>query len=269
MIQEIQQPGDPVADILFNWLPFLGMIALGVVGLIITARGYRHYLNSTYLKRAGRPGQARVTDKWVKKGHVGRDERHRTKPSKRYFLRFQLLDDPRVFSLKEVALVDLWNAVEVGDAVDVLYHPRRRLMRLAAWTKYSGTNAGAAQMAIGAIMLSAAIASVAEGAVSALRSPEQRIAGERWVRSKAEVLNMGKPADPYLRMFAPGSRMIRVVFGETHGGAFLGNERFIRVTPAEIETYAIDDEAILVAWMDPENEFNAVLDLERRDTDLR
>ncbi|MEP1354315.1 MAG: hypothetical protein ABJX32_19605 [Tateyamaria sp.] len=263
MIQEMYRPGDPVADILFNWLPLLGTLALGVLGLVMTARGYRHYLNSTYLKRAGQPGLARVTEKWVKEGRVDRSERHRTKPSKRYFLRFQLLDDPRAFSLKEVAPISLWNGVEVGDTVEVLYHPRRRLMRLAAWTNYSGTNAGAAQMAIGAIMLSAAIASIADGAYSALRSSEELIAGENWVRNKAEVLNMGRPADPYLRIFAPGSRMIRVVFGETHGGAFLGNERIIRVTPKQIEAYDIAHGAILVAWMDPENEFNAVLDLER------
>ena len=269
MIQEIYRPGDPIGDILFNWLPLLGVVMLGLVGVFIIARGYRHYVNSTYLKRAGQLGKARVIEKWFKEGHVDREERHRTKPTEDYFLRFQLLDDARELSVKEVAPVDLWNEIAVGDTVEVLYHSKRRLMRLAAWTNYSGTNAGFTQMAIGAVMLSAAISAITVGAFSALRGPEQRVAGNEWVRDKAEILTMGTPADPYLRIFAPGSQMIRVVFGETHGGAFLGNERIIWVTPEQIETFDIAYGATLVAWMDPENEYNAILDLERPDARLR
>ena len=266
MMQEFYQPGDPVADILFNWLPLIGMAVLGVVGLVVLGRGFRHYVNSTYLKRDGRPGRARIVEKWVKEGHVDREERHRTRAMKHYFLRYQLLDDPRVLIVKEAAPVDLWNGVEIGDDVDVFYHPRRRLMRLAAWKNYNGTGAGTAQMAIGAVMLSAAITAIVVGAFSAWSAPELRTAGENWVQDKAEVLHIGKPADPYLRLFAPGTRMIRVVFGETHGGALLGNERIIRVSEQQIEAFDIAQGAILAAWMDPDNEFNAILELERAET---
>ncbi len=269
MLQEFYRPGDPVGDILFNWLPLLGAVAAGCVGLFLIHRGYRHYLNSAYLERSGQPGRARVTEKWVKEGYVNREDRHRTKPIKHYFLRFELLDDPRAFSVKEAAPVDLWNSTEAGDEVEVIFHPRRRLMRLAAWKNYSGTNAGATQMAFGAVIASSGIAMILTGAYEALSAPEPQIAGANWQRDKAEVLNMGIPADPYLRIFAPGSRIIRVVFGETHGGAFLGNERLVRVTADQIADHGIARGAILVAWMDPENEFNAILDLEQPSADQR
>ena len=118
-------------------------------------------------------------------------------------------------------------------------------------------------------MLSAAIAAIFAGAFSVLRGPEHRVTGEDWVRDKAEVLNMGIPSDPYKRIFAPGSQMIRVVFGETHGGAMLGNERVIWVSAEQIEAFDIAYGAILVAWMDPENEYNAILHLERPDVNAR
>ena len=75
---------------------------------------------------------------------------------------------------------------------------------------------------------------------------------------------MGVPADPYLRIFSPGSRMIRVVFGDTHGGAFMSNIRVLRVTADQIERFDLETGAILAAWIDPDNEYNAVLDLERQ-----
>ena len=263
MLQEFYKPGDPVGDILFNWLPLLGAMACVCFGLFLIRRGYRHYLNSAYLKRSGLPGRARVTEKWVKEGYVDRKERHRTTPIKRYFLRFELLDDPRAVSVKEIAPVELWNAVEPGDTVSVIYHPRRRLMRLAAWVNYSGTNAGAAQMAIGAVIASSGIATILVGAFDALSGPELRVKGEDWIRDKAEVLNIGTPDDPFLRVFAPGSKMVRVVFGETHGGAFLGNERTLLVTAEQVAANNLADGTILLAWMDPADEYNAILDLER------
>lgn len=261
-LQEFYHPGDPVADILFNWLPLIGAAALLSVGLFLIFKGYYHYLNSVYLKRSGQVGRARVTAKWIKKGYVDRKERHRKPALKRYFLRFELLDDRRAFSVKQVAPVDLWNRSEPGDTVEVIYHPRLRLMHLTAWSSYSGTNGGAMQMTIGAVLLSSAIATLAVGAFEAFMGPEERQAGADWRRDKAEVLNVGTPADPFLRIFAPGSKMVRVVFGETHGGAFTANQRIIWVSASDITALDIEQGKILAARIDPEDEYNAILDLE-------
>ena len=118
-------------------------------------------------------------------------------------------------------------------------------------------------MAIGAVIASSGIATILVGAFDALSGPELRVKGEDWIRDKAEVLNIGTPADPFLRVFAPGSKMVRVVFGETHGGAFLGNERTLLVTAEQVAANNLADGTILLAWMDPADEYNAILDLER------
>ena len=263
MMQEFYRPGDPVGDILFNWLPLLGAIAIGIVGLFLISRGYRHYLNSAFLKRSGRPAYARVTKKWIEKGYANRSERHRTPPIKYYYLKYELRDDKRNFARQEAAPAELWDRVEIGDLVDVIAHPRMKLMRLSAWTKYRGKDAGAVQMAMGAVALSAAITTIISGAFDAMRPPEARQISADWVRDRAEVVQIGRPADPFLRIFSPGSRMIRVVFGDTHGGAFVANQRVVRVTSDQISAYEITDGAILEAWMDPADEYNAILHLEK------
>lgn len=265
MYQEVYKPGDPVADILFNWLPLLGAVALACFGLFIVLKGYRQYVNSVFLKEGGRPGRARVIEKWIKKGHVSSEDRHRRQPMKHYFLRYELVDDTRAFSVKQVAPIDLWKEVEPGDTVDVIVHPRRNLMRLAAWKNYIGTNGGAMQMAIGAVLAASAIGTIGAGALDALQGPEPRVAGAEWLRDRAEVLSVGIPADPFLRIFAPGTRMVNVVFGDTKGGALMGNMRMVRISGERISAFEVVDGAILGAWIDPTNEYNAVLDLERPD----
>lgn len=269
MYEEFYNPGDPVADILFNWLPVLAAPALLCVGIYLMRKGYVHYMNSVYLKRAGQTGRAEVVKKWVKKSYVDREERHRKPAMKHYFMSFRLLDDPRAFTAKQVAPVDLWERTEPGDTVDVIYHPRRRLMRLSAWTSYSGTNGGRAQMAFGAIMASSAIATMLTGAFESFAAPELDRAGNDWLQDTAEVVQFGTPADPYLRMFAPGSKMVRVVFGDTHGGAFVANQRVIWLSAREVAAQRVTDGAILAAWINPEDEYNAILDLEARRQRLR
>ena len=269
MIQEIHSPGDPVADILFNWLPLIGALAIAGFGLLIIIRGYRLFLNSTYLKRHGQPGRARVTKKWVSQNKSHFDRPDDRKPIDRHFLQYQLLTDRRAFSVEEVAPIDLWNQVEPGEVVDVIYHPRRPLMRLAAWGNHNVARGGAMQMAMGAIALSAAVATILSGTFGAMSAPAQRDIGAGWLPDKAKVLNMGSPSDPYLRVFAPDAKMIRVVFGETQGGAMLGNERILRVSAEQIETHNVAEGATLKAWIDPDNEYNAILELERPDRPFR
>ena len=142
-------------------------------------------------------------------------------------------------------------------------------MRLAAWENHNVARGGAMQMAVGAVALSAALATILSGAFSAISAPAHREIGAGWLPDKAEVLNMGGPSDPYLRVFAPGTKMIRVVFGETHGGAMLGNERILRVSAEQIETHSVTEGATLKAWIDPDNEYNAILELERPDRPFR
>ena len=263
MMQEFHHPGDPVADILFNWLPFLGLVVFGCVGAFLILRGYRLYLKSAFLNRDGQPGAARVVKKWIVEGHVDRNERHRTKAVSSHFLRYQLQDDARAFSADEVAPSDLWKRLEPGDAVDVIVHPRRKLMRLAAWKTHRGANAGALQMAMGAVAMSAALATILMGAYNAIQRAEPKVTGPDWRRDKAEILAIGAPADPYLRIFAPGTKLIQVVFGDTAGGAFMANQRVIRVTAKQIDAYSLSNGATLAAWIDPANEYNAILELER------
>lgn len=59
--------------------------------------------------------------------------------------------------------------------------------------------------------------------------------------------------------------MIRVVFGETHGGAFMGNESMVRMSADQVTAFETSEGTILLAWIDPEDEFNAILELERPD----
>ncbi len=265
MMQDFHYPGDPVADVLFNWLPLIGLVIFGCVGVFLISRGYRLYLKSAFLNRDGQPGIARVLKKWTKDSHVDHKERHRTKHITSYFLRYQLLDDPREFAEDEVAPTGLWKKVEPGDTVDVIVHPRRRMMRLAAWKAHSGKNAGALQMAMGAVAMSSAFATILIGAYGAIQEAEPKFIGSDWRRDKAEILAIGTPADPYLRIFTPGTKLIQVVFGDTQGGALMANQRVIRVSADQISAYNLSQGATLSAWIDPANEYNAVLELERPD----
>ncbi len=269
MMQDFHHPGDPVADILFNWLPFLGLVIFGCVGAFLILRGYRLYLKSAFLNRDGQSGLARVTEKWVKEGHVDRSERHRTKGVTSHFLRYQLLGDLRALTTDEVAPIELWKDVKPGDTVDVIVHTRRPLMRLAAWKNHSGTRAGAVQMVMGAVAMSSAMATILTGAYGAIQGPEPQTIPADWRRDKAEILAIGTPADPYLRIFAPGTKLIQGVFGDTTGGAFMANQRVIRVSAEQIGAYGLSHGAILGAWFDPANEYNAVLELERPDISQR
>ncbi|MEQ3707887.1 hypothetical protein [Tateyamaria sp.] len=117
-------------------------------------------------------------------------------------------------------------------------------------------------------MVSASVGMIIPGAVSAMIGPDNKTIAPDWKKEQAEVLLVGDPADPYLRLFAPHKKYIRVVFGDTHGGAFMANIRMVLVTPAQIEEFQISDGTILAAWVDPQDEYNAILDLER-DPSLR
>ncbi len=268
MITEIVKPGDPIGDVLFNWLPFLGVVAVGVVGVFMLVLGFRTYVKAAMLRKYGVKGRAVVTEKWIKKGHVDREERHRTTPPKYHYLRFERSETGQTHSEKEVAPIDLWRAVEPGDEVDVIYLPNGALMRLAGWSHTIGHGAGVVQLGAGALMVSASVGMIIPGAFSAMIGPDNKTIAPDWKKEQAEVLLVGDPADPYLRLFAPHKKYIRVVFGDTHGGAFMANIRMVLVTPAQIEEFQISDGTILAAWMDPQDEYNAILDLER-DPSLR
>ena len=263
MITEILTPGDPVGDILFNWLPFLGVAAVGVVGVFLMMLGFRTYVKAAWLRKSGIKGHAVVTEKWIKKGYVDREERHRTKPLKYHYLRFERSNNGKTYSEKEVAPIDLWRDVEPGDEVEVIYLPGGALMRLSGWSHTIGHGARVVQMVAGALMGSASVSMIIPGAVSAMIRPDYKTTAPDWIPEQAEVLRIGDPADPYLRLFAPNKKYIRVVFGDTHGGAFMANTRMVLVTQAQIEEFQISDGTILAAWMDPQDEYNAILDLER------
>ena len=263
MIPEIVKPGDPAGDILFNWLPFLGVAAVCVVGVYLLTIGFRTYVKAAMLRKHGVKGRAVVTEKWIKKGHVDREERHRTTPPKYHFLRFERTEIGRTYSEKEVAPINLWRDIEPGDDVEVIYLPNGALMRLAGWSHKIGHAGGVAQLGIGALMTSASVGMMLPEAVSAMIGPDYKTIAPDWKQEQAEVLRIGDPSDPYLRLFAPHKKYIRVVFGDTHGGAFMANIRLVLVTRAQIEEFQISDGTILAAWMDPEDEYNAILDLER------
>jgi hypothetical protein len=262
MISEIYQPGDPVADILFNWMPLLGALLVCVLGGVMLLLGFRTYLKAALLRKSGIKGQAVVREKWLKKGTVDREDRKRTTVPKHHYLRYELETDGRVISAKEVAPIDLWRKVQPGDKVDVIYLPRGRMMRLAGWSHLIGHGAGAGQLIAGAVMVSGAVSTILGGAFSAMSGPEYQEPGPDWVADQTEVLFVGRPADPFLRLFAPGKRYVQVVFGDTRGGALMANQRLVLLTLEQMAGRELTEGNVLKAWIDPDNEYNAILDLE-------
>lgn len=262
MIQEIYQPGDPVADILFNWSPLIGALFFGGVGLVVLVLGFRTFVKAAKLRKSGVEGQAVVRRKWIKRGYVRREDRNRTTPTKYHYLEYERETDGRAVSAREVAPIDLWRAVEPGDSVEVIYLPRGKLMRLAAWSHKIGHGAGAGQMIIGALMVSASASMVLAGALAAFSGPDYREIGQDWEIDQAEVLYVGRPADPFLRLLSPGRRYLQVVFGDTEGGALMANQRLVLLTQAQMGGQEVREGDVLRAWIDPENEYNAVLDME-------
>lgn len=264
MFQDVYQPGDPVADFLFNWLPVVGVASVGVLGIALLIIGFRKFVKAMALKKWGAEGRAVITGKWLKEGFVRREERHRTAPLKYHYLRFQREEKGRMVSAQEVAPLDIWQACEPGDTVDVVYLPRGSLMRLANWPYKLAAGAGMAQLAIGALMTSASASMIIAGAFSAMNGPNYAEMTPDWSAERAEVLWIGDPADPYLRIFAPGKKYLQVVFGDTNGGAFMANQRLVLMSPEQLEGLDISEGTILKAWMDPLDEYNAILELERK-----
>ena len=103
MFPEMYQPGDPVADILFNWLPFIGAVLAGAVGVVLLMLGFRSYVTAALLKKHGVRGRAVVRKKWVRRGFVKQEERARVNPMEYHYLRIERSDGGRVFSVREVA----------------------------------------------------------------------------------------------------------------------------------------------------------------------
>lgn len=263
MNEEMYQPGDPVADILFNWSPLIGAVLACLFGIILLQQGFRAYVKAARLKKSGVRGHAIITRKWMKKGYVDRDERHLSKPTKYHFLQFERSDSGRNFSEKEVAPIDVWSEVELGDQVEVIYLQGSSLMRLAAWPDLLGHSAGLVQLAAGSVLVAVSSGMLISGAFAAVRNPEYRSIGADWLSAQAEVLNIGIPADPYIRLFAPDKKYIQVVFGDTQGGALMANQQVILLSPEQFSGRDISVGNVIKAWMDPGNEYNAVLDIER------
>ncbi|MEM1313807.1 MAG: hypothetical protein AAGI51_04580, partial [Pseudomonadota bacterium] len=105
---------------------------------------------------------------------------------------------------------------------------------------------------------------IIEGALAAMSGPDWRDKGDDWIVERAEILQIAAPADPYLRVFAPSKRYVRVVFGDTQGRAWMANQRMILVSPEQLDGIDMSEGAILKAWMNPADEYDAILDLERR-----
>jgi hypothetical protein len=263
MNMEFYHPGDPVADILFNWSPLIAVALVCAFGGILMSLGFRAYVRAARLKASGVPGQAKIIAKGLKKGYVDREERQRSAPTKYHFLLYERQDNGRTYRHKEVAPLDLWDRLNEGDMVEIIYLPGRPLMRLAGWSDMVGHGGGMAQMALGGLMTSVAAGMLISGALSAMSGPEFREKGAEWIADQAEVLALGQPADGYLRLFAPDIRYVRVVFGDTQGGALMANQRLILLTPEQHAGTDIREGAILKAWIDPANAYNAILDLER------
>ncbi|MEM6974017.1 MAG: DUF3592 domain-containing protein [Pseudomonadota bacterium] len=263
LIDAIHVPGDPVGDILFHWSPLIVLGLVCLFGIVLLFLGFRGYAKASILKKAGEKGDAVVTRKWIKEGYVRPEERHRIKPTKSHFLRFERGDGDARHAEEEIAPIDLWRAVEPGDTVEVIYLRGGSMMRLAATSSMIGHGAGIVQMVAGALMTAGAIGGFVGGAVAAAAGPDYRTAGPDWVADRAEILGAGPPADPFLRLFAADARWVEVVFGDTQGGALMANTRRILLKPDQASGQALSEGEILDAWIDPANEFNAILDLER------
>jgi len=263
MMMEFHRPGDPVADILFNWLPLIGAALVCAVGLHLLSLGFAAYVKAAILRRSGVAGRAIVTAKWVEKGYVSREERRRTRPMKRYWLRFERREGRRRWAAKDIAPLGLWEETEPGAEVDVVYLPRGPFMQLSGWPNRDGRRGGGVQMSLGAVMAAGAGAMILEGAVAAMEGPDYREPGPNWIVERAEVLQVGQPANPYHRVFAPSKRLIRVVFGDTQGGAWMANQRHILISPEQADGIDLVRGAVLKAWMNPADEYDAILEIER------
>ena len=267
MISEIHQPGDPVADILFNWLPFFALIAVTLLAGYFMWLGFRTFVKSALLRKYGVAGQALVTEKWVKSNRARQAERNRTPPVRYHFVTVEMEAGGRRYSSTEVAPIEIWEAVNTGDPVDVVYVPTRSLMRLSSWSHGIGQSAGVLQMSVGAVAFSIAFGVFSSSAWEAYAGTNFLEKEPDWGVTTAKIQGIYVPADPFLRLFAPEKRMIHVVFGDTNDGALAGNDRLVLVSPAQIAGLEQSAGTRLNAWVDPENEFNAILDLERAPED--
>ncbi|UWQ80115.1 DUF3592 domain-containing protein [Leisingera sp. S132] len=262
MNAEIYQPGDPVADILFNWSPLVAAALACAFGAVLLHLGFWTYVKAAWLKRSGVECNARVTGKWLKKGYADRRERDRAKPAKYHYLQFERTEGGRIYSAKDVAPIALWEEVEPGDQVAVVHLPGRALMRLSGWPDHIGRNAGVFQMAAGGLITAFSASIMISGALAALGGPEYQEIGSDWIRDQAVVQRVGTPADPYIRLFAPDKIYVHVNIGDTQGGRLMANQRLVLLSPEQFAGARISENDVLKAWVDPAQANNAVLDME-------
>lgn len=256
--------GGAVGDFLFVWLPMVVGISACLCGSYLIWLGFSDYSAAATLRRAGVRTTGTVVSKTAAEEMrpVGAVRRH-GEGTTHYCLTYVFSVDARKFERSEVAPVDLWLASQAGSEVDVIYFPRDpAISRLAAWPGAIGHIAGAAQLAVGVGLTGLALGWLVTGSLAALSGPEHVRPGAGWVPLTATVERVRLPEDPFLRLLAPGARIVDVEIGRTDNVDAMGTHREVLVYPEQLARGPVVPGDRLPALMDPENEENAILALE-------
>lgn len=252
-----------MTDLLFVWLPVIAAAAALFFGGLLIAMGFRGTVKTALLSRRGVRGIATVKNRYCERVTVRSDER-RAGRSNRYhcYLDYSLEIDGRNWPRDRVLVPERhWNALAVGDLVEVLYLAEDPAQSALADTSATvGLVGGTLQMAVGGMLVAAALAYFGSGVAAALSGTPPPVAGPDWVEDEARVLWISPSDDPFVRLLRPDDRLVKLQIGDA-GRVFPG-ERLVLMAREEWSVLKIG--TMVPVLRDPDDRNRAVLESERR-----
>lgn len=253
-----------MTDFIFNWLPFVALVAACFFGAILLILGLRGMSRAKKLRTSGATTVARITDKTIK---VRRREEHRSTgqnryTSRTYFLSYAFQIDGKDYENTQVAPSDLWRTVEEGSEVEIIYYTADpSVNQLTASVLGVSGIAGGIQVGAGLVIGLGALIVIATSALDAHRGPDPSEPGANWVESYGVVRWVRVPEDPFMRIFAPDARRIYVEIGEMEPDK-LYSERETLIYPYQAKGIELKPGAELRAFINPDNDFFSILEIE-------
>ena len=217
-----------MTDFLFNWLPFVALVAACFFGVILLILGLRGLSRARKLRTSGATSMARITDKTVK---VRRRQERRSGgqnryTSRTYYLSYAFQIDGKDYDGTQVAPSDLWRTVEEGSEVEIIYYTADpSVNQLTASALGVSGIGGGIQVGAGLVFGLGALFTIVTSALDAHRGPDPSKPGANWVESYGVVRWVRVPEDPFMRIFAPDARRIYVEIGEMEPASCIPSAR--------------------------------------------
>jgi len=252
-----------LTDLLFVWLPVIAAAAALFFGAFLIAIGFRGTVKSALLSRRGVRGIAAVANLYCERVAVRSDER-RAGRSTRYhhYLDYTLEIDGRIWPRGRVLVSkSLWNALAVGDPVDVIYLAEDPAQSALAGTSATiGLAGGTIQMTVGGMLTAAALAFFGQGIAGTLSGTPPPAAGPDWIEDKARIVWISESDDPFVRLLRPDHRLVKIQIGQD--GRDIPGEREVLMPPADWRRLRVRD--MVPVLRDPNDRNRAILESERR-----